>query len=264
MTNSSSTDLQTYPTDMVKIPENFSHAWKNYAMSSTRTSPPTESNPIARLSFQTAIIQRTHLPNMRTILLKHTINFCLRKFLKQQLRKMLPNCFRTNIRPDSLWMMPIKHSSRSTGSNKTSANLQLSMCMLLRIIRTKTRPTLIPMGLLSGCNVHNNNNSANDKATTVETAPEVKTPTEATTTATDHRKIKATMCPEMVNSVFTAKSSTTHKKNAAIELMIKKPCVNGKGQLYWPKINNIYTQNAQTANSDSNSEVGSVFQFRAS
>jgi hypothetical protein len=44
----------------------------------------------------------------------------------------------------------------------------------------------------------------------------------------------------------------------------KKPCVNGKGQLYWPKINNIDTQNAQAINSDSNSEVGWVFQFRAS
>jgi hypothetical protein len=43
----------------------------------------------------------------------------------------------------------------------------------------------------------------------------------------------------------------------------KKPCVNGKGQLYWPKINNIDTQNAQATNSDSNSIVGSVFQFRA-
>jgi hypothetical protein len=40
--------------------------------------------------------------------------------------------------------------------------------------------------------------------------------------------------------------------------------MNGKGQLYWPKINNIDTQNAQSANSDSNSEVGLVFQFRAS
>ncbi len=42
----------------------------------------------------------------------------------------------------------------------------------------------------------------------------------------------------------------------------KKPCVNGKGQLYWPQINNIDTNNAQSANS--NSEVGSVFQSRAS
>jgi hypothetical protein len=31
----------------------------------------------------------------------------------------------------------------------------------------------------------------------------------------------------------------------------KKPCVNGKGQLYWPKIKNIDTQNALSANSDS-------------
>jgi hypothetical protein len=44
----------------------------------------------------------------------------------------------------------------------------------------------------------------------------------------------------------------------------KKPCVNGKGQLYWPKINNINTQNAQSANHDSNNEVDSVFQSRAS
>jgi hypothetical protein len=43
----------------------------------------------------------------------------------------------------------------------------------------------------------------------------------------------------------------------------KKPCVNGKGQLYWPKINNIDTHNTQAANSDSNNEVGSVFQSRA-
>ncbi len=44
----------------------------------------------------------------------------------------------------------------------------------------------------------------------------------------------------------------------------KKPCVNGKGQLYWPKINNINTQNAQSTNNDSNNEVDSVFQSRAS
>jgi hypothetical protein len=40
-----------------------------------------------------------------------------------------------------------------------------------------------------------------------------------------------------------------------------KPCVNGKGQLYWPKINNIETN---SANNDSNNGVGSVFQSRAS
>jgi hypothetical protein len=55
----------------------------------------------------------------------------------------------------------------------------------------------------------------------MEIAPEDKTPTEATATATDHRKIKATIHPKMVNSIFTAKSSTTHKKNAAKELMIR-------------------------------------------
>jgi hypothetical protein len=41
----------------------------------------------------------------------------------------------------------------------------------------------------------------------------------------------------------------------------KKPCVNGKGQLYWPKINNI---TAQSTNNDSNNEVDSVFLSRAS
>jgi hypothetical protein len=41
----------------------------------------------------------------------------------------------------------------------------------------------------------------------------------------------------------------------------KKPCVNGKGQLYWPKINNITTQ---SATNDSNNEVDSVFLSRAS
>jgi hypothetical protein len=44
----------------------------------------------------------------------------------------------------------------------------------------------------------------------------------------------------------------------------KKPCVNGKGQLYWPKINNINTQSAQSTNNDSNNEVDLVFQSRAS
>jgi hypothetical protein len=43
----------------------------------------------------------------------------------------------------------------------------------------------------------------------------------------------------------------------------KKPCANGKGQLYWPKNNNINTQNAQSTNNDSNNKVDSVFQSRA-
>jgi len=43
-----------------------------------------------------------------------------------------------------------------------------------------------------------------------------------------------------------------------------KPCVNNKGQLYWPKINNVNTQNDQTQQNDSNNEVDSVFQSRAS
>jgi hypothetical protein len=40
--------------------------------------------------------------------------------------------------------------------------------------------------------------------------------------------------------------------------------VNNKGQLYWPKINNVNTQNDQTQQNDSNNEVDSVFQSRAS
>ncbi len=42
-----------------------------------------------------------------------------------------------------------------------------------------------------------------------------------------------------------------------------KPCVNGKGKLYWPKINNIEANSAHS-NNDSNNGVGLVFQSRAS
>ncbi len=190
-------------------------------MSSTRISPHTGSSPIDQLSFQMAIIWRTHLQNMRMILLKHTTNFCSHKFLRLPLRKMFTNCFRTKIKPDSLWMTPTKHSSQSIGSNKTSVNLRHSQCMLSRIIRTRIRPTQIPMWLLSGHNVHRNSNSASNKTTTVVIAQEDKTITRATTMETCLPKIKATTHPEMVNFVFTAKYSTTHKKNAAKELMIK-------------------------------------------
>jgi hypothetical protein len=42
-----------------------------------------------------------------------------------------------------------------------------------------------------------------------------------------------------------------------------KPCVNGKGQLYWPKINNIEANSSAQANNDSNNGVNvltTVFQ----
>ncbi len=221
MINSSLTASQIWHIGRVKIRENFSHVWKNYSMSYMRTTPPTGSNQIAQLSFKRGIIRRMLLLNMQTILLKHTTNSCLLRFSKPQLQKMFANCFRTKIKQDSLWMRPIKCSSGSTGWNKTNASLQQSMCTQSRIIRIKTLPTWIPMWLLSGHNVHHNNSSASNRATTVEIAQEDKTPTEATITATDHRRIKATMLPEMVNFLFTARSSTTHKKNAAKELMIR-------------------------------------------
>jgi hypothetical protein len=114
-----------------------------------------------------------------------------------------------------------KHSSQSTGWNKTNASQQPSMCMHLRIIRIKTLPTWILMWLHSGHNVHHNNSSASNRATIMEIAQGDKISTEATTTAMDHPRIKATMLPEMVNFVFSARSSTTHKKNAAKELTIR-------------------------------------------
>jgi hypothetical protein len=43
-----------------------------------------------------------------------------------------------------------------------------------------------------------------------------------------------------------------------------KPCVNSIGQLYWPKINNIETNMAESQNFDPNNGVGLVFQSRAS
>jgi len=40
-----------------------------------------------------------------------------------------------------------------------------------------------------------------------------------------------------------------------------KPCVNNKGQLFWPKINpTLIATNSVHSNSDPNNEVGSVFQ----
>jgi hypothetical protein len=115
------------------------------------------------------------------------------------------------------------------------------------------------MWLLSDHNVHNNsNNSANNSSTTIEAIVQGDNlPTEAT--ATDLPKTKVQTLPETVNSASTAKFSITLKCRKRIN--DKKPCVNGKGQLYWPKIN---TQNAQSMNNDSNNEVDSVFQSRAS
>jgi hypothetical protein len=37
-----------------------------------------------------------------------------------------------------------------------------------------------------------------------------------------------------------------------------KPCVNGKGQLYWPKINNIETNSSAQSNNDSNNKVNAL------
>jgi len=64
----------------------------------------------------------------------------------------------------------------------------------------------------------------------------------------------------MVNSVSTAKFGTTSRK------IIKdnKPCVNKKGQLYWPKIDSTAKSNdAQININYPNIGVGLVFQSRA-
>jgi len=193
--------------------------------------------------------------------------FLFAQVLKLQLQKMFANCFHTRIKPGSPLTTPTKPSSQNTKLNRTNDKLQPSMSMPWRIIRLTMQLSRTRMWLLSVCNGRNsNNNSANNNKqglTTVAIAPEVKTTTEATTTD-NLRNPKAPMRPETVNSVSTEKSWITHKKNAEKELMINQPCVNGKGQLYWLKINNIDTNNAQSANNDSNKEVDSVFQSRAS
>ncbi len=77
------------------------------------------------------------------------------------------------------------------------------------------------MWLLSDHNVrNNNNNSANSNNRTIEAIVQGDNLlTEAT--ATDLPKTKVPMLPETVNSASTAKFSTTLKKNAAKELMIR-------------------------------------------
>jgi len=140
------------------------------------------------------------------ILLQHTTNSCLLRFLKPQLQKMFANCFRTKIKPGSPLMTPIKPSSRSTELNKTNASLRPSMCMQSKTIRIMMPPTRILMWRHSDHNVHSNSNSANNKTTTVEIDQGDKDPTEETTTATDHCRTKAPTLQEMVNSVSTARS----------------------------------------------------------
>ena len=81
---------------------------------------------------------------------------------------------------------------------------------------------MIEMLQLSDHNAHNSNNNNNNfvrnsNTTTVETDPGVNLLTEAT--ATD--QTRAPTLQETVNSASTAKFSTTLKKNAAKELMIR-------------------------------------------
>ncbi len=139
MTSSSLTVSQTYLTGKVRTPGDSFHGWKNCATSSTRTSPPTGSNRTGPFSSQMVTTRRTHLRNMRTILLKLTTSFCLHRFSKLLLQKMFANCCRTKTRPDSRWMRPTKLSLRSTELNKTSASPQRSTCMRSRISITRRR-----------------------------------------------------------------------------------------------------------------------------
>jgi hypothetical protein len=57
----------------------------------------------------------------------------------------------------------------------------------------------------------------------------------------------------------TNRLSQNQGKECRKRINDKKPCVNGKGQLYWPKINNIDTHNAQATNSDSIVKLGRFF-----
>ncbi len=174
-------------------------------MFSMRTTPPTGSNRTIQLNFPQETTPRMLLHNMRMILLKHTTNSCLLRFLKPQLQKMFANCFRTRIKQGSLLMTPIRLSSRSTEWNKTNASLRPSTCMQLTTIRTMTPPTWFLMWLHSDHNVHNNNSANSKTTTTMAIGQGDKAPTEATTTTTDHHRTKVPTRPEMVNSVFTAR-----------------------------------------------------------
>ncbi len=100
--------------------------------------------------------------------------------------------------------------------------------MQSKTIRIMMQPPRIPMWLHSDHNLHSNSNSANNRATTMEIDQGDKDPTEATITTTDHRRTKASMLPEMVNSVSTARSLITPKKNVAKELMTKSLVLTAK------------------------------------
>jgi hypothetical protein len=117
--------------------------------------------------------------------------------------------------------MPIKPSSRRIELNKTNDSLRPSTCMQSKTIRIMMQPPRIPMWLHSDHNLHSNSNSANNRATTMEIDQGDKDPTEATISTTDYRRTKASMLPEMVNSVSTARSLITPMKNVTKELMTK-------------------------------------------
>jgi len=124
----------------------------------------------------------------------------------------------------------------------------------------------ILMWLLSDHNDNSNSNSilSNMDTTTVEIAPGDRAPTEATTTTTDRHRTKAPTPARNGKFCIYCKILNHTQEECRKRINDKKPCVNGKGQLYWPNINNIDTNNVQAGNNDSNYEVGSVFQSRAS
>ncbi len=166
---------------------------------------PTGSNQNVRCqSNLRAPICRMLSHNLRTILLRHTINFCLLRFSKPLLQKMFANYCHTKIKQGLPWTTHIKPSSLSTGWSRTNVNQLLSMFTPLKTTWTRRQPILIKMWQLSGHNVHNNNNnnSANNSNTTIEEIDQGDNlPTEAT--ATDQTKVPTVL--EMVNSASTAK-----------------------------------------------------------
>ncbi len=185
---------------------------------------------------------------MQTILLKHTKKFCLLRSSRLLLQKMFANYCHTKIKQDLPWTTRIKPSSLSTGWSKTNVNQWPSTCTPLKITWTRRQPILIQIWLLSDHNVcNNNNNSANsNNTTTEEIAQGDNLPTEAT--AIDLPKTKVPTLPETVNSASTAKFSTTLKKNAAKELMIRNLVLMAKDNFTGQKstISTLKMLNPQT------------------
>jgi hypothetical protein len=231
-----------------------------------RTTRPTGSNQIVQLNFQQETIQKTLLPNMTGTQLKHATNFYLLIVFKaaapENVRKLLSHKDQTRLTVDDAYQMFF--TEHRVGQDKRQA---------------------------TAINVHAVEDSQGHDAT--YTGPNV-----AAFCLQQPQQQQQQFCQQQqsYNRGNLSRGQGNYRGNSNNKLMQnqgsnasrngkfciyckilnhtqeecckrtndKKPCVNGKGQLYWPKINNIDTNNAQSANNDSNNEVDSVFQSRAS